>query len=122
VVSAPATTQFETRPSTCGPGNGRSRLAEDVVSPDAPPYDVGLAGLDPVAVLKRCPAIGSPGHLEDSRCALNALDPQALPELTNGPEVLDQRRDRRQEGDLLFRAEANEVSPETREPVERGQT
>jgi hypothetical protein len=53
---------------------------------------------------------------------LDAFDPQALPELTAGPKVLDELRDCRQEGGLLCRAEANEVSPEAREPMEGGQT
>jgi hypothetical protein len=103
-------------------GTQRSRLAENVMSPNPPPYDVGLARYHLVAILECRTAIGSPRHFEDPGCALHALDPQAFPELTTSPEVLDELRHRRQERGLLLRAEANEVSPKTREPLERGQT
>ena len=66
-------------------GTRRSRPAEDVVSPNAAAYDVGIAGLDLVAVLECRQATGSPGHFEDFVCALNALDPEAFAELTTSP-------------------------------------
>ena len=64
-------------------GTQRSRLAEYVVRPNSAPYDVAFARFDLVAVLECRPAIGSPGQLEDSGCALDALDPEALAELTS---------------------------------------
>jgi len=76
------------------------------VRPDAPPDDVGLPRFDLVAVLESRPAVRSPGHLEDSGCALDALNPERLAELTPGSEVLDELRDRHQERGLLRRAEA----------------
>ncbi len=76
------------------------------MGPEPAPDDVRLARFDLVAVLECRPAIGSPGHLEDSGCALDTFDPERLAELTSGLEVLDELRDRPQERGLLLRAEA----------------
>lgn len=91
-MEAPTGTNREHR--VCGTGGRpRSWLLEDLVGADAPPDDVRIARNDWLSILERGAPVGCPRHLEHTRSAFHALDPQALPELSATAKVLDELRD-----------------------------
>lgn len=84
-------------------GISDSGILEDRMGSDPPPDDMRLTFDNRTAVLKRCPTLAGPRHLEDPRGALNALDPQAIAESFAATQVIDELCDRSQEQCLLLR-------------------
>lgn len=82
------------------------------------PDDVRFALEYSVAVLERGPPIVRPRHFEQSRCALYALDPQALSKPPTLAQILDEIRNHGDKRRLLSRGKAVEVRAEPSEPCE----
>ena len=89
---------------------------EDCVGSDSPPDDMGLTFTNRLAVLKGRSTVVCPCHLEDSRGALNALDPQTLAESLATIQVIDELCDRAQEPCLLLGRQRIEIDCEARQP------
>jgi hypothetical protein len=69
--------------------------------------------------LERGTTVCCPRHLEDTRRALDTLDPKTLPELGTTAEILDELRHGRQERRLLLWGQPVEVRAEASQPGER---
>ncbi len=82
---------------------------------DPAPNDVGLTGDDLSSVLKRRPAIGSPGHLEHARSPFHALHPETRSKLAHA-EVGHEQYDSGQERRLLVARECIEIGTKTGQP------
>ena len=77
---------------------------------------MGLTFTNRPAVLKGRSTVVCPCHLEDSRGALNALDPQTLAESLATIQVIDELCDRAQEPCLLLGRQRIEINCEARQP------
>src|SRR5664280_2778920 len=102
--------RMSTPPSSLSASSWGSGSGEDLVRSDVSPDEVGLTFSNGGPVLEGGPAVVGPHQLEDSGSALDALHPQAWPELPGG-KIGDELRNSSPERRVLPRRERREVAP-----------